>query len=327
MNILGICVMVGGPDMAKKQGLPEKNLKACAICTSSVSLANSLREGSLDSKENRLVGSYLGGLFEGDGHIWIQKQIGKKTHNPRFCITFSLKNENLAYKLLGIIGSGFIRYKLKENACVLVVSPVVGLKKVVNLINGELKTPKINQLYNLIDWLNKNHNGGFYNLPLNKDSLEGSSWLSGFVDADGSFSVQYSNTETGAAKRKIACRLRIEQRILDPSTKESYFDILNQICLFLNCNLLTKTQKSTGNTYYTLTASSKVSLSIIINYFNKYSLYSSKFLDYKDWEKVAKLIINNQHLTDEGIKTVEFVRSRMNTKRVYFNWDHIIDFG
>jgi hypothetical protein len=62
-----------------------------------------------------------------------------------------LKNEALAKKLLYILESGFIRYKLKDNACVLVVSPVVGLKKIVNLINGELKTPKIYQLHSLID--------------------------------------------------------------------------------------------------------------------------------------------------------------------------------
>lgn len=255
--------------------------------------------------------------------IWIQKQGSKKTHNPRFCITFGLKNEALAKKLLDIVESGFIRYKPKDNACVLVVSPVVGLKKIVNLINGELKTPKIYQLHNLIDWLNKNHNTAINKLPLNKDNLENSSWLSGFVDADGSFSVQYTKTEEGAKKRKISCRLRIEQRILDPITNDSYFDILNQICLFLNCKLLTKTQKSTNNTYYTLTASSKVSLDIIINYFNKYPLFSSKYLDYKDWEKVAYLILNIQHYTDEGINTVELVRSRINTKRTDFNWDHL----
>ena len=111
------------------------------------------------------------------------------------------------------------------------------------------------------------------------------------MDADGSFSVQYTKTEELLpakqffflkTKRKISCRLRIEQRILDPTTNDSYFDILNQICLFLNCKLLTRTQKSTNNTYYTLTASSKVSLDIIINYFNKYPLFSSKYLDYKD---------------------------------------------
>jgi hypothetical protein len=62
-----------------------------------------------------------------------------------------LKNEPLAKNLLEIIGSGFIRYKTRDNACVLVVSPVIGLKKVVHLLNGELRTPKICQLHNLID--------------------------------------------------------------------------------------------------------------------------------------------------------------------------------
>ena len=62
-----------------------------------------------------------------------------------------MKNEPLAKKLLELIGSGFIRYKLQDNACVLVISPVIGLKKVVNLLNGEMRTPKIYQLHNLID--------------------------------------------------------------------------------------------------------------------------------------------------------------------------------
>jgi hypothetical protein len=272
------------------------------------------------------LGSYLAGLFEGDGHIWIQGQKGKKTHNPRFCITFSLKNEPLAKKLLDIIEAGFIRYKLKDNACVLVVSPVIGLKKIVNLINGKLKTPKIYQLYKLIDWLNKNHNTNIEKLPLNKYSIISSSWFSGFTDADGSFSVQYTKKETGAKKRKITCRLRIEQRILDPITNESYYEILNQICLFLSCKLLIKTQKSTNNSYYTLAATNKISLETLIKYFNKYPLYSSKYLDYKDWEKVAYLILNNEHYTDEGIKIVEFIRRRMNTKRTEFKWDHLKNF-
>jgi hypothetical protein len=55
----------------------------------------------------------------------------KKRHNPRFCITFGLKNEPLAKKLLEIIGYGFIRYKPKDNACVLVISPVKGLKNII----------------------------------------------------------------------------------------------------------------------------------------------------------------------------------------------------
>ena len=102
-------------------------------------------------KGDRKLKSYLAGLYEGDGHIWMPPSSSKKKHNPRFCITFNIKDEPLAKKLLGIIGSGHIRYKTKENACVLIVSPVIGLKKIISLINGELRTPKIHQFYSLID--------------------------------------------------------------------------------------------------------------------------------------------------------------------------------
>jgi hypothetical protein len=37
----------------------------------------------------------------------------------------------LAEKLLEIVGYGFIAYKPKNNACVLVVSQVKGLKKII----------------------------------------------------------------------------------------------------------------------------------------------------------------------------------------------------
>lgn len=184
---------------------------------------------------------------------------------------------------------------------------------------------KIHQFHSLIDCLNKNHNAQLEKLPLNKDNLENSSWFSGYVDSEANFSVQYTKPVQGTKKIKISCRLRIEQRMLDPINNDSYYDILNQICLFLNCNLLTRTQKSTNNTYYTLAASSKVSLDIIISYFNKYPLFSSKYLDYKDWEQVAYLILNSKHFTVKGINTLELVRSRMNTKRTEFNWDHLKD--
>jgi hypothetical protein len=70
--------------------------------------------------------------------------------------------------------------------------------------------------------------------------------------------------------------------MLDPITNESYFKVLTDISNFLNCSLLTRKQKSTGNEYYTLTASSKISLEIIVNYLQKYPLFSSKHLDHND---------------------------------------------
>lgn len=307
-------LLVGGPDMANKTRPVKK------IYNNYINKLN-VRHYSTELNNNNL-GSYLAGLFEGDGHIWIQKTFSGKNHNPRFCITFGLKNEPLAKKLLEILESGFIRYKNSDNACVIVISSVAGLKNIVSLINGKLRTPKIGQLEALINWLNKNHNANILLLPLCNSSLLSDAWLSGFVDADGSFSVQYTKKEN-AKKRKISCRLRIEQRMIDPSSNNSYFNILNKIATFLLCNLLTREQSATGNTYYILTASSLKSLKVIINYFNKYPLYSSKYLDYKDWEIVAKLRLNNEHYTENGISKVELAKDSMNNSRTFFNWDHL----
>lgn len=274
-----------------------------------------------DNKKN--FNSYLAGLFEGDGHIWMPKYNMKKKHNPRFCITFNIKNEPLAKKLLEIIGYGFIRYKPKDNACVLVISPVKGLKFIIECINGELRTPKIIQLHNLIDWINKNHSSEIKKLPIKKGNLDKDNWFAGFVDADGNFSIQHTKLEDGAKKRKISCRLRIEQRMYEPISKKSYFNVLTEISTFLNCNLNTRKQISTGNTYFIIAASSRKSLLIIMTYFKNFSLYSSKYLDYKDWEQAANLILENNHYTEKGIIKINCLKNNINLKRTYFNWDHL----
>ena len=305
-------LVVGGPDMANKKDLLETK-----------SENGKIKHTAATNNNHITLASYLSGLFEGNGHIWISKDNAKKKHNPRFCITFNIKNEPLAKKLLGIIESGFIRRKVKNNACVLTISSVSELKKIVSLINGKMRTPKISQLYNLIDWLNKNHSSDISKLPLEKGFIGNDSWLSGFVDADGSFSIQHTKLENNAKKRKISCRLRIEQRMIDPITNESYNDVLTEIAHFLGCNLLTRKQKSTGNEYFVLTASSKSSLSITINYFDNFPLFSSKYLDYKDWKKASMLILTDKHYTEQGIQKIDLLKNNMNRKRVCFYWDHL----
>jgi len=158
---------------------------------------------------------------------------------------------------------------------------------------------------------------------LKDSSFSGDGWLSGFIDSDGSFSVQHTKRVNNVKKRKISCRLRIEKRMLDPITNNSYFNVLIDISNFLNCTLLTRKQKSTGNEYYTLTASSKFSLDVIVNYLDKYPLFSSKYLDYKDWKEIVLLIFENKHYTEEGINKTESVKNSMNRQRTYFFWTHL----
>ena len=321
-------LMVGGPDMAKQM---DSLIKISTYIhkyntnklISKIYYSTSHKNDNSKNNENIRLNSYLAGLFEGDGHIWMPKENTKKKHNPRFCITFNLKNEPLAKKILEIIGYGFIRYKPKDNACVLVISPVKGLKFIIRWINGELRTPKIIQLHNLIDWVNKNHSSKIEKLTVKKGNLDKDNWLSGFIDADGSFSIQHTKLENGAKKIKISCRLRIEQRMYESVSRNSYFDILTEISTLLNCNLNIRKQVSTGNEYFTITASNRKSLSTIITYFKSFPLYSSKYLDYKDWEQAAILILENDHYTEDGLIKINYLKDNMNLKRTYFNWDHI----
>jgi hypothetical protein len=115
--------------------------------------------------------------------------------------------------------------------------------------------------------------------------------------------------------------------MIEPLTKVSYKECLTEITKFLDCNLKTRKQVSTGNQYFNITASSKKSLLIIISYFEHFPLYSSKYLDYKDWEEAANLILENNHYSEEGITKIDHLKNSMNLKRTYYNWDHLNNLG
>jgi hypothetical protein len=112
--------------------------------------------------------------------------------------------------------------------------------------------------------------------------------------------------------------------MIDSISKQSYFDVLTEIANFFNCNLLTRVQASTGNEYYTLTASNRKSLQIVLDYFERFPLYSSKYLDYKNWAEAAILILTNKHYSSDEIAVkIINLKNSMNLKRTVFNWDHL----
>lgn len=55
-----------------------------------------------------------------------------------------------------------------------------------------MRTPKIEALHRLILWFNNKHNTNIPLLDINAEPLINSSWLSGFLEADGSFRLSLS---------------------------------------------------------------------------------------------------------------------------------------
>ena len=62
-------------------------------------------------------------------------------------------------------------------------------------------------------------------------------------------------------------------------------------------------------------------------YLNKYPLYSSKYLDYKDWKDLLKLVERGDHKSKEGLELCKRLKSGINNKRIRFNWDHLEKLG
>jgi hypothetical protein len=130
-------------------------------------------------------------------------------------------------KLLDVIGFGYI-YPLKgQNAYRLVIKKTEGSPhggRVVALVNGFFRTPKIASLHALIAWLNHNSDSSIQSLPVDDSPLMNNAWLAGFSDSDSNFYIRTTirkfNPSTGKwSKARTACRYSIEQRKVEPRRK------------------------------------------------------------------------------------------------------------
>jgi LAGLIDADG endonuclease len=131
-------VMLGAPDMANK--LKIFNLE---MIKKSFSLLVTSRVNI--TKNDFKLGYYLAGLFEGDGYITINNK-----NKLIFAITYNIKDEPLAKMILNIIGIGHI-CKRKTNSIELRFTNKTSLCKIVSLMNGKLRTPKVHDFNLLID--------------------------------------------------------------------------------------------------------------------------------------------------------------------------------
>jgi LAGLIDADG endonuclease/Cytochrome C and Quinol oxidase polypeptide I len=280
---------------------------------------------NLSSKSK--LGSYVAGLWEGDGHIWIPKTInapsGKK-YIPHFSITFVESDYPLILKLKYLLG-GSIRFKKENHAYVWTLSSFSDLKNIINLINGYLRGPKIEHFKSLIDWMN-NHKGTHFICKLKDTSniLE-NGWLSGFIDAEGSFDIRVSLIKNGALKDRVAARFRLEQQKIDPKSLLSYSDLFSIISKSLLINLTTSIH-NINKEYFLISLSSQQARLNLVEYLDKYPLFTSKFLNYKDWCECHYLIKDKKHLTNKGIEIALFKKSQMNKNRISYNWDHLSKF-
>ena len=234
-------------------------------------------------------GHYLAGLIDGDGHFSSQQQL---------VIVFSGSDASLAYFIKERLGFGNVRKVKDKNAYLLIISNREGLIKVINLINGKLRTSKYNQvLYNILshhryDNLKKN-----IDFKINSTKDFNNHWIAGFSDSYASFQIKVVSKAT-RSKPEIILNYQVDQKNKD---------ILNLIKDYFGGNIGFRKSQDT----YFYGSTSFGSANNVIKYFDEYHLQSTKYINYLKWRKVYLLIQNRSHLTEQGINQIIELKKSM----------------
>lgn len=235
------------------------------------------------------LGHYLAGLIDGDGHFSSAQQL---------VIVFSAPDAFLAYNLKELLGFGNVKKIKDKNAYLLIISKREGILRILNLINGKLRSEsKFNQVINNII-NNPKYKNIDINFTMNKTNDFDNHWLAGFSDADASFQIKKVERST-RNRPEIRLNYQIDQK---------NNTLLIKIKDYLGGNI---GYRKSQDTYYYGSTSFGVAKNVI-NYFDRYNLQSRKHISYLRWRKVYRLIQNREHLTEKGLIKISRIKILIN---------------
>lgn len=274
---------------------------------------------------NLKFSTYLTGFIEAEGTILVPKterSIKGKINYPSIQIMFHLKNLPLALMIQKELKNGSISRKKGVNAYILTINSFEGLLLITSIINGNMRTPKIHALSNLIDWLNfKFKEINISKKSLNMSPLDSNAWLSGFIEADGHFSVK---TPTSSKYQRVECKFELNQRQTDHIGNNN-LEFLEIIANLLLSSVKTIRVNKPKSEYRVRTTSLNGNL-ILENYLRIFPLFGIKHLDYKDWVKVLDYFKSGTFKHKSKIEEISSIKSCMNDARTNFTWDHLNKF-
>lgn len=255
---------------------------------------------------------------------------------PVVKITFVKKDTPLALKIQEVINGGTLVYPKNSNYVNLLFQNLDSIQKIAILLNGNMRTPKIEALYRLIDWLNAKNKAQIIKLGLDSSPLGDNPWLAGFIEADGCFYCGFDLNANGIANR-VRCYMTLSQKQLykaDPEAglaekDNSNFYIMKKIQEFLDVktvNEIKRIKQDYIEESYVVRTNKKSSCQILIDYLKAYPLFSSKHQDFLDWSKAYHIKIYQKFTTQEGTSELLSIKNSMNTKRTQFNWDSLNKF-
>nr|YP_010390816.1 LAGLIDADG endonuclease [Fusarium brasilicum]UPX01610.1 LAGLIDADG endonuclease [Fusarium brasilicum]UPX01662.1 LAGLIDADG endonuclease [Fusarium brasilicum] len=140
------------------------------------------------------------------------------------------------------------------------------------------------------------------------ESIPHGMWMAGFTSGEGSFFVNIFKSTHHRVGYQVRLGFEIAQHIRDELTMATFTS-------FFNCGIISR--YSEDMVKYRCTKFSDLN-TLIIPFFKEYLPLGNKLLDFEDFGKVALLLDNKAHLTEEGlngIRKIKAVACLMNSLR------------
>lgn len=319
-----------------KNELLAKESKITEVNNNSAMISHHSKKSDQAIFNKSKLGPYLAGLIEADGSIAVHDKNSKaKKYRPKILVVFHKDDKPLADKLSLITQTGTVYEKKAANYVIWHIQNAQHVLKIINIINGYMRTPKIEALHRAINWYNEFDKTNLECLGLDQSDIQSNSWLAGFTDGDGNFSITLTDrkkrgeitTKRVQAFFRLEIRQNYHRSVAEYQGGISYFQILSQITAYLEVNLLSRTRHVEDKVFHAfmVISHSNISHAKVINYFDNFPLYSSKYLAYLDWSRVVKQINlrEGKKLTKEEILEVEKIKSQFNSKRKTFDFSHL----
>ena len=237
-------------------------------------------------------------------------------------------------KIKSVLRGGYLLIRPNQMSGRYVIKKKEILLKLISLINGSMRTPKIEALHRLIDFINFKYNSTIPQLKIDLSPIDHNSWLSGFIEADGNFYCSWKKSKKSQLLDIIPINiiyyLRLSQRHfytrrVDLTIKEDYIDIMINIGQALNTPVLIihRKRNSYEENAYLIRSDTLESKEKVFNYLNNYPLFGYKYFAFFYLNNIHNLIRNSKHKNLEG--RIEFIRY---SNLVKYNpeihtWEHL----
>ncbi len=283
---------------------------------------------------------WVTGITDSEGNFSINYNKVANKISASYKVTQNEHSMDMLYKLKNYFGVGSICIdNRKENAYKFVISnsdllvkkviphfdkyPLVGsknlyflaFKKAVELFENKGRTVNKDLIISIKNAMNKKRSFSDRWEYLNKKIVTvNAHWVQAFIDGEGSFQFTIVNT-VNRNKPYLSTNPTLEVAQHSHEVK-----VLDAIRIFFgvgylkpNYDINSLTDVKSSRTVTRLIISQA---KVVIDFVDKYPMFTIKHLDYLDWKKLAELKCKNLHKTEAGLSDMKLIKSHMNRGRL-----------